>query len=157
MLDIIDGPRKWGSLVNKTTNSFNGMIGMVQRGVLIRHSENKFLYFNISSSNQEAELAMGSITSTPLRDTAVDFSYPYFFNRLGFITKKPSPLPKFMAILWPYQKNVWITTGVMVPVFSLIYWIFLTLQQQGGRNKCSFGSVLQEVSQMLVMQGLNII
>ena len=37
-MDIIDGPRKWGSLVNKTTNAFNGMIGMIQRGVINVHS-----------------------------------------------------------------------------------------------------------------------
>ena len=32
VLDIIDG-YKWGSVVNSTTNSFDGMIGMVQRQV----------------------------------------------------------------------------------------------------------------------------
>ena len=32
-MDIADGPWSWGYLVNKTTNSFNGMIGMVQRRV----------------------------------------------------------------------------------------------------------------------------
>ena len=31
VMDIIDG--KWGSLVEEETNSFNGMIGMVQRKV----------------------------------------------------------------------------------------------------------------------------
>ena len=30
-MDIIDG--KWGSMVDKATKSFNGMIGMVQRKV----------------------------------------------------------------------------------------------------------------------------
>ena len=30
-VDSVDG--WWGSLVNKTTNAFNGMIGMVQRRV----------------------------------------------------------------------------------------------------------------------------
>ena len=30
-MDIIDG--KWGSVVDKETNSFNGMIGMVQQKV----------------------------------------------------------------------------------------------------------------------------
>ena len=30
-MNIID--RKWGSLVDKETNAFNGMIGMVQRRV----------------------------------------------------------------------------------------------------------------------------
>ena len=97
---------------------------------------------------------MGMITLTPQRDTAVDFSYPYFFNRLGFISKKPGPLPKLTAILWPYQTIVWITIAVSVPFFSLIFWSFLKLQDEGKRKKLEFESVLQEVSQMLVMQGM---
>ena len=97
---------------------------------------------------------MGIITLTPQRDTAVDFSYPYFFNRLGFISKKPGPLSKLMAILWPYQTFVWITMAVSVPFFSLIFWTFLNLQNEGRGKKLAFGIVLQEVSQMLVMQGM---
>ena len=98
---------------------------------------------------------MGIITLTPQRDTAVDFSYPYFFNRLGFISKKPGPLPKLMAILWPYQTIVWITMAVSVPFFSLIFWTFLKLQDEGKQKQLQFSSVLQRVSQMLVMQGMN--
>ena len=67
---------------------------------------------------------MGKITLTTLRDTAVDFSYPYFFDRLGFISKKPSPISKLTAILWPYQDIVWITIVAAVPFFSVIYWMF---------------------------------
>ena len=96
---------------------------------------------------------MGKITLTPLRDTAVDFSYPYFFDRLGFISKKPSPISKLTAILWPYQNIVWITIAAAVPFFSFIYWMFSKIQQDGRRSELSFGVVLQEVSQMLVMQG----
>ena len=97
---------------------------------------------------------MGKITLTPLRDTAVDFSYPYFFDRLGFISKKPSPISKLTAILWPYQNIVWITIAAAVPFFSFIYWMFSKIQQDGRRSELSFGVVLQEVSQMLVMQGI---
>ena len=31
---------------------------------------------------------MGDITETALRDSVVDFSYPYFFTRVGFFTRK---------------------------------------------------------------------
>ena len=97
---------------------------------------------------------MGIITLTPQRDTAVDFSYPYFFNRLGFISKKPGPLSKLMAILWPHQTFVWITMAVSVPFFALIFWTFLNLQEEGRGKKLAFGLVLLEVSQLLVMQGM---
>ena len=99
---------------------------------------------------------MGAITLTPLRNKAVDFSYPYFFNRLGFISRKPSPLPMFLAILWPYQTIVWISIAVAVSFFSLVYWVLSPIQE-GRRKSLSFGAVLQEVSQMLVMQGTSII
>ena len=97
---------------------------------------------------------MGIITLTPQRDTAVDFSYPYFFNRLGFISKKPGPLSKLTAILWPYQTFVWITMALSVPFFALIFWTFLKLQEEGSGKKLAFGLVLLEVSQLLVMQGM---
>ena len=96
---------------------------------------------------------MGKITLTPLRDTAVDFSYPYFFDRLGFISKKPSPISKLTAILWPYQNIVWITIAAAVLFFSFIHWMFSKIQLEGRRKELGFGAVLQEVSQMLVMQG----
>ena len=99
---------------------------------------------------------MGIITLTPQRNTAVDFSYPYFFNRLGFISKKPLPLTKLMAIMWPYHKIVWATMAVTLPFFSLIFWSFSMIQQEGMTTNIDFGAVLQEVSQMLVMQGVNI-
>ena len=97
---------------------------------------------------------MGSITLTPLRDTAVDFSYPYFFTRLGFITKKPGPLPKFTAILGPYQKIVWLTISIAIPSFSLIYWTLSSIREGQRRKMLKFGAVIEEVSKMLVMQGM---
>ena len=100
---------------------------------------------------------MGSITLTPLRDTAVDFSYPYFYNHLGFISKKPSTSPKLIAIFWPYQKMVWITIAAMVPFFSLTYWSISTVQPEERGIKSSFGAVFEEASKMLVMQGMNMI
>ena len=97
---------------------------------------------------------MGSITLTPLRDTAVDFSYPYFYNHLGFISKKPSTSLKHLAILWPYQKIVWITIAAMIPFFSLTSWIISALQQEERRMKWSFWVVFEEANKMLVMQGM---
>ena len=49
------------------TNSFNGMIGMVQRN--------------------EVHMAMGGITATEIRDVAVDFTYPYFVDAVGIMSR----------------------------------------------------------------------
>ena len=99
---------------------------------------------------------MGAITNTPIRDTVVDFCYPYFFNSLGIMSKKPSPLPKFMAIVWPYEKHVWIALAAAIVTFILLYWTFSKIDKEGYRQNFSFVKSAQEVSQMLVMQGINI-
>ena len=98
---------------------------------------------------------MGSITRTTSRDTVVDFSYPYFISTIGFYTRKPSPAPKFMAILWPYEKMVWILLGLSVPVFSLVYWGFSKIDKKAPN--ISLVRSTQQVSKMLVMQGKHII
>ena len=96
---------------------------------------------------------MGIITHTLLRDTAVDFTYPYFFNTLGFIAKKPMPLSKLTAIVWPYQKDVWIAVLVSVPLFILTFWTFSKLCGDELKEYSDLGKVIQEVFQVLVMQG----
>ena len=96
---------------------------------------------------------MGAITRTSSRETAVDFSFPYFISRMGFYTRKPSPVPRVLAILWPYSTFVWLSLAVSVPVFSLVVWTFSKVDKEGFRSNFHFGTALFQVSQMLVMQG----
>ena len=102
---------------------------------------------------QEADMAMGSITQTAVRETAVDFSYPYFYNRMGFMTKKPSLLPKIGAILWPYDNNVWIPLILTIPLFSLLYWIFSKIDKLAFGSSYNLGEAVFQVSQILLMKG----
>ena len=97
---------------------------------------------------------MGAITQTPIRDRVVDFSYPYFFTSMGIMSKKPSPLSKLMAIVWPYNKNVWISLVVATVIFILIHWILSKIEKVRSRRKLSFVKSVQEISQMLLMQGM---
>lgn len=92
----------WGSLVDVETNSFNGMVGMIQRG--------------------ECDMAAGAITITAVRGTAVDFSYPYDEDKIGFVARKPSPLPKYQALMWPFQMDVWLSVAAAMAVFWPLYW-----------------------------------
>ena len=101
---------------------------------------------------------MGEITKTEIRETAVDFSYPYFESKLGFITKKPSPIPNIKAILWPFGNIVWIALAVSVPAFSFIFWTFSRVDKTGFRSsKYSLTIIIMQISQLLVMQGLDIL
>ena len=103
-------------------------------------------------------MAMGAISRTYLRDTAVDFSYPYFESKLGFVTKKPSPIPNIKAIMWPFGNIVWITLAVSVPAFSFVFWTFSRVDKVDfGATKHSLAKNFMQISQMLVMQGLDIL
>ena len=86
----------------------------------------------------------------------MDFSYPYFITRMGFYSRKPSPVPRVLAILWPYSTFVWISLAVSVPVFSMVLWIFSKMDKDGFNLNFNCGTALLQVSQMLVMQGVNI-
>ncbi len=63
---------------------------------------------------------MGSITRTAIRSTAVDFSYPYFVTSIGLLSKKPGPLPKYGAVLWPFQTELWMGLGTD-PIWPISY------------------------------------
>ena len=98
-------------------------------------------------------MAMGAITRTSLRDTAVDFSYPYFITRVGFVTRKPTPLPKVMAILWPYRLNVWATFAVTLVVFNLVNWMVSSIYKKGFSPTFNLGKIVLQVSQLTAIKG----
>ena len=88
---------------------------------------------DIISLLQEAHLAMGDITRTTIRETAVDFSFPYFVTRVGYFTKKPYPLPRIQSIVWPFEKYLWLCLGVTLPIFSDVYWISAKLSHSSKK------------------------
>ena len=100
-------------------------------------------------------MAMGAITRTYERDTVVDFSYPYYFIRVGAITKKPTPIPNIKALFWPYGDIVWICLAISVPLFALIFLTFSKVDKKAFPYDFNLGKAIMLVSQMLVMQGIN--
>ena len=147
-MNIIDG--KWGSLVDKETNSFNGMIGMVQRKVktMTILDMNESISFHI----KEADLAMGEITRTLIRETAVDFSFPYFITRVGYFTKKPYPLPRILSIVWPFKEFLWLCLVVTLPIFSLIYWLIAKFQP--GHQNLGLQDLVTHVMMIFLYQSM---
>ena len=97
---------------------------------------------------------MGYITQTAMRDTAVDFSYPYFVTKVGFVTRKPFPIPNIKAIVDPYGILVWIALAVSVPAFSFLLRILSKIDKDGFSANFNTGRAFMQVSQMLVMQGM---
>ncbi|XP_064595414.1 glutamate receptor ionotropic, kainate 4-like [Liolophura sinensis] len=77
--------------------SWNGMIGMVQRG--------------------EAEMAIGPFTITSLREQVIDFTVPFSEGSTGIMTLSPGYQAKksLFQTLKPYSAQVWIS--VLCSVF----------------------------------------
>lgn len=55
---------------------------------------------------QEADAALSGMTMNYERHEAVQFSIPYAFDRVTFVTCKPSKRKKTWAIFWPYTADV---------------------------------------------------
>ena len=113
------------------------------------------MIISFSFQYKEADLAMCGISQTSLRDTVVDFGYPYFMTGMGLLTKKPSKSSKIFAIVLPYDLYVWIGLAMTLPTFALVYWVFTNVQKTGFRQSFTLGKVVSEISQIIVKQGEN--
>lgn len=99
---------------------------------------------------------MGGIARTEARETAIDFSYPSFITRVGFVTKKPQPLPKFHAIWWPFNNDLWISVGISVVVFSMGYWCFSKLDKEGFGQDFTLEKSIVQTLRTLMMRGTGV-
>ena len=104
----------WGSLVNEEKNEFNGMIGMVQR--------------------KEADIAIGSITITALRETAIDFTNYYQLEYLAVFGIRPQPMANWLAIFEPFDKSTWILLIVTLINVTIMNWIATRILAQEFSN-----------------------
>ena len=98
-------------------------------------------------------MAMGSITRTFLRHTAVDFSYPYFVTTIGFITKKPGFKEKLMALLWPYENRVWIALAVALLASNFINYIVSQVYRKKFCPSFNLGNVMLSVCHTILIKG----
>ena len=98
---------------------------------------------------------MGEITKTEIRETAVDFSYPYFMTRVGFFTKKPHPRSKIIAILWPFHPYLWICLSVTLPIISLVYWAFAKFRFGRVKSqKLTLGEAVTHIMEIFIRQSM---
>lgn len=81
--------------------NWTGLVGMLHRG--------------------ECDLAFDTLAVTESRTKAIDYSYPYYISSVTFLTKKPRPLTKDMAIFYPFSYTLWMTLAAFVLVFSLLF------------------------------------
>ena len=98
-------------------------------------------------------MAMGVITWSRVRDTAVDFSHPYFIVNKGFITRKPPNVPKFMSIMWPYKNNAWAGFTASLLVFNLAAWIVSRVYKKEFSPSFNLGKLNLQICQLSVVKG----
>lgn len=88
--------------------NFSGMIGMLQR--------------------EEVDIAFGKISITESRASAVDFSFPYQYIPVTFITDKPRAFPDKYAIMHPFEFSVWIALAISLMLIQLISYAFFKIK-----------------------------
>ena len=69
------------------------------------------------------DFAFGAITPTALRATVCTFTWPYREEKFGILGKKPSLLPKWGAIFWPFSIETWSCIAGAVVVFTPVLWL----------------------------------
>ena len=89
-----------------------------------------------------------------IRDTAVDFSYHSFITRVGFVTKKPRPLPKIGAFWWPFDNDLWVSVGVAVVLFSLGFWRLYKLNKKAFSRDFNLGKSFAQTLKILLMKDI---
>ncbi|KAI0233279.1 Glutamate receptor ionotropic, kainate 2 [Lamellibrachia satsuma] len=94
---VLPPDRKWGS--PEADGSWNGMVGMVQRG--------------------EVDWALGKFTITNIRDTVVDYTAPFWHESAQIVMKKPSNDALFLY-LGPFRHDVWLCLLASVPITTAV-------------------------------------
>lgn len=82
--------RQYGDVL--PDGNWSGVIGMVER--------------------EEADIGIAKLSFTEDRATAVDFSYPYQYVPITFITDEPQYTPDVYGMLHPFSILVWISVTI---------------------------------------------
>ncbi|GFR22753.1 glutamate receptor ionotropic, delta-1 [Trichonephila clavata] len=101
----------------------------------------------------QADAALSGMTVTYDRYSAVHFSIPYAFDRITFVTKKPSRKPKTWAIFWPYTLQVWIFISLSVLMVSVLMTLLRNAFKSPKSYKEQFKDTALYMFQALLSQG----
>lgn len=108
--------------------TWTGSIGMIQRG--------------------EADLVVMNMIITEERWKIVDFTYPHHTDSVTFVTRKLKKDPEILAILRPFQLEVWIMLLVSVLTMNVVLYLFL-------RKKLVYSDVFFDVLAVLFHQAVS--
>ncbi|XP_076029745.1 ionotropic receptor 21a-like isoform X2 [Oratosquilla oratoria] len=99
----IEQPRdgeKWGRQLSN--GSWSGAMGETIRG--------------------EADVSFANYFITQDRLSLMDMTNPHYIDYTCFITPMPAPLPRYSAVVWPFQTSVWVGLFLTVLFLPPIMW-----------------------------------
>lgn len=70
--------------------------------------------------NGKADMAVGDITITEERLSAVDFSIPFMSGGIGMLFKRSHPTSNWLTFLEPFELDTWLLIVVSVVILSLL-------------------------------------
>ena len=70
-------------------------------------------------------------------------------DNLVFIAPQPDLLPKYLALVYPLQLEVWICVVVSVLIFSLLFCAIAKVEELPGR-------ATKKISQSLTLEEINV-
>lgn len=118
---------EWGRRLEG--NKWTGLIGLVVRN--------------------ETDMALGNIGITYDRTNVVDFSYPYLFDYVKFVTKTPGYVSKETALFHPFTLNVWLCLFLSIILVAILCRVLL-------RKKYSFQIIFLYIIGIILNQGKKI-
>ena len=102
---------------------------------------------------QEVDIAIGAVTITGPRETAVDFSIPYYETGCGFIANVPRELSKWAALLRPYKLTVWLPLMIAIFLSGPVFWILSKLDPKKDAIPISLSKSYDTSYKIIVYQG----
>lgn len=120
LLEPEDG--RYGSLLDN--GSWTGIIGMLQR--------------------QEADIGIAKLSITERRLTAVNFTYPYNYFPITFVTDKLSISTHSYALLYPFSPQTWFAVALSLLLVQCLLHSFQIFNGPTGNASLKvFGSLLE--------------
>ncbi|XP_076348087.1 putative glutamate receptor [Tachypleus tridentatus] len=122
--------QSWG--IKLPNQSWSGLIGMIHR--------------------KEADIALGMLSITEERKEAVDFTMPYAYDAVVFVTKAPNAKGRLLSIIKPLRWQIWFAVFLSL-VLATTFLIFINSITRRWRSSSSWHAIIWYLWGCLVSQG----
>lgn len=105
--------------------TWTGVVGMLNRG--------------------ECDISLDPLAITEDRSEIIDFTFPFYFSDVTFLTNKPKAIPKSFAIFLPFTVRMWALVAIFVLTISFLFYAFVNTKRTYLDSLFEvYGSLLQQ-------------